>query len=146
MKPKFKVELTHPDAVMPAFKKQDDAGMDLCSVEEKVLEPKSFCMVNTGLKFEIPKGYEIQIRPRSGLAANYGISVLNTPGTIDAGYRGEIKVILFNFSDQPFKIEKQMRICQMVVSKLDKFSLIQVSNINDNSDRKSGGFGSTGLK
>ena len=146
MKPIFKVELMNPDAVMPTFKKEDDAGMDLCSIEEKILEPKSFCTVGTGLKFEIPKGYEIQIRPRSGLAAKHGISVLNTPVTIDTGYRGEVKVILFNFSNEPFKIEKQMRICQMVVSKLDDFSLIQVSKIDEDSDRKGDGFGSTGLK
>ena len=134
------------EAVIPTFKKKGDAGMDLCSVEEKVLLPMSFGVVGTGLKFEIPLGYEIQIRPRSGLAAKYGISVLNTPGTIDSGYRGEVKVILFNFSNQEFKIEKGMRICQMVVSKLDEFDLVVCDGIDENSERKSCGFGSTGLK
>ncbi|MBQ7307954.1 MAG: dUTP diphosphatase [Clostridia bacterium] len=146
MKPIFKVVLKNPDAVLPTFKKSGDAGMDLCSVEEKIIEPKSFCMVNTGLQFEIPNGYEIQIRPRSGLAAKHGVSVLNTPGTIDSGYRGEVQAILFNFSDVPFKVEKGMRICQMVVSKLDEFELKQVSKIDEDSDRSTGGFGSTGLK
>lgn len=146
MKPVFKVCLINSDAVMPSFKRDGDAGMDLCSVEEKIIEPMTFTTIGTGLKFEIPNGYEIQIRPRSGLASKYGISVLNTPGTIDSGYRGEVKVILFNFSNNPFKIEKGMRICQMVVSKLDQFNLKEVDFIDENSDRKDGGLGSTGLK
>ena len=134
------------DAKIPSFKREGDAGMDLCSIEDFTLNPMSFGVVGTGLKFEIPDGYEIQIRPRSGLAAKYGISVLNTPGTIDSGYRGEVKVILFNFSPNQFKIEKGMRICQMVVSKLDKFNLIETDTINEISERKDGRFGSTGLK
>ena len=145
-KPQFKVCLINKDAIMPSFKKYGDAGMDLCSVEEKIIEPKSFCTVGTGLKFEIPYGYEIQIRSRSGLASKYGIAVLNAPGTIDYGYRGEIMAILFNTSDKPFKVEKGMRICQMVVSKLDEFDLQQVDFIDENTERKSAGLGSTGLK
>lgn len=146
MEAKIKVCLSSSDAVMPSLKNDGDAGMDLCSIEDKVVKSMSFCTVNTGLKFEIPKGYEIQIRPRSGLASKYGISVLNTPGTIDSGYRGEVRVILFNFSENDFVVEKGMRICQMVVSKLDAFELEKVDFVNENSERNSGGFGSTGLK
>ena len=145
-KPILKVCRSNPNAVIPAFKKQGDAGMDVCSVEEKIIEPMKFCTVNTGLRFEIPDGYEIQVRPRSGLARKYGISVLNTPGTIDSGYRGDVQVILFNFSDTPFKVEVGMRICQLVVNKLDPVTLVEVQQISTDSDRKDGGLGSTGLK
>lgn len=146
MNPTIKVYRSDKNATIPAFKKSGDAGMDATSVEEKIINPMSFSVVNTGLRFEIPVGYEIQVRPRSGLAANYGISVLNTPGTIDSGYRGDVKAILFNFSDKPFKVEIGMRICQLVVSKLDEFNLEEVTTFSTDSDRSEGGFGSTGLK
>ena len=146
MKPKIKVMKSDVNAKMPERKNPTDAGMDLCSIEDKIIQPKSFCTVNTGLRFEIPAGYEIQIRPRSGLAAKSGVSVLNTPGTIDSGYAGDVKVILFNFSDEPFHVEVGMRICQMVVSKLDKFKLVETTVIDTNTNRGDGGFGSTGLK
>ena len=141
----IKVEKINPDAVIPSFKKQGDAGMDLVSVESGDIPPMSVKVFGTGLKFEIPEGYEIQVRPRSGLASRHGISVLNTPGTVDSGYRGEVKVILFNFSNETFVVEKGMRIAQMVVNELPDVNLFEVKNIDTNSDRSDGGFGSTGL-
>ena len=100
-------------------------------------------MVPTNISVEIPKGYEIQVRPRSGLAAKHGIGVLNSPGTIDADYRGEIKVILFNFSENDFLIEPGERIAQLVISKIYKAELVEVEKLNS-TERGSGGFGHTG--
>ena len=105
-------------------------------------------MVSTGLFFELPDGYEMQVRPRSGLAAKHGITVLNSPGTVDTGYRGEIKVILVNLSNDTFTFEKGERVAQAVISSRvssDFGELTEVTNISD-SDRGTGGFGSTGVK
>ena len=93
---KIKIKKINEEASIPFYVHKGDAGMDIFSVEEKIIKPKERTLISTGLKFEIPFGYEMQIRPKSGLAINYGITVLNTPGTIDSGYRGELKVILFN--------------------------------------------------
>lgn len=146
LKRKILVKKIHKDAIIPKLQNKGDAGLDLSSVENVTIKAKEFCVVSTGLCFEIPKNYEIQIRPRSGLSAKFGVSVLNAPGTIDSGYRGEVKVILFNFSNNDFVVEKGMRIAQMVVNKLSKFSLKETFEVNTNTQRNDNGFGSTGLK
>ena len=110
-----------------------------------IIEPGKTVIIPTGLALSIPKGYEAQIRPRSGLAAKNKISVLNTPGTIDADYRGEIKVILINLGSEPFKIEKGLRIAQMVICPIVKAQLEEVDDLNE-TERGDGGFGSTGIK
>ena len=109
------------------------------------LDPKQRTLIGTGLYFEIPQGFEVQIRPRSGLALKHGVTVLNSPGTIDADYRGEIKVILINHGEEPFLIEHEMRIAQMVVSKYQQVQFKLVKELTS-SERGSGGFGSTGTK
>jgi len=121
--------------------------MDLAAnINTKIyIDPGKSAVIPTGLALSIPKGYEVQIRPRSGLAAKNQISVLNTPGTIDADYRGELKVILINLSDKNFIVEKGLRIAQMVVCPIVKAKLKEVESLED-TKRGSGGFGSTGVK
>lgn len=129
----------------PAYATEKSAGMDLkANIEEPiVLGPLERAMVPTGLFIALPDGTEAQVRPRSGLAAKYGISVLNAPGTIDADYRGEVKVILVNLSNEPFVINPGERIAQMVVAKYEKVEWEEVE-ILDETERGAGGFGSTG--
>ncbi len=135
----------HKDAVIPQFAHKEDAGMDICSIEECVLKAGDFRVVKTGLKADIPKGYEIQIRGRSGMAAKYGIGPVNGIGTIDCGYKGEMGVILANHSKKDFKIEKGMRIAQLVVAKLAKVKPIEIKSLDHvKSERGEGGFGSSG--
>ncbi len=123
------------------------AGMDLrANLEQPVLlKPLERKLVPTGLFMELPEGYEAQIRPRSGLALKKGISVLNTPGTIDADYRGEIGIILVNLSNTDFMVENGERICQMVINKVETIAWTQVESLED-SERGAGGFGHTGTK
>ncbi len=130
---------------LPAYATLGSSGMDIRAFisETLVLQPSERVLVPTGLFVEIPLGYEIQIRPRSGLAIKQGITCLNTPGTIDADYRGEIKVILINLSKEPQTILPADRIAQMVVQKVEQVQWISVSELNE-SERGSGGFGSTG--
>ena len=130
---------------LPAYATLGSSGMDIRAsiVEPMVLQPAERVLVPTGLFVEIPLGYEIQIRPRSGLAIKQGITCLNTPGTIDADYRGEIKVILINLSAEPQTILPGDRIAQMVVQKVEVVQWVAVEELSD-SDRGSGGFGSTG--
>lgn len=132
---------------LPEYATLGSSGMDIRAniTEPLVLQPLSRDLVPTGLFVEIPLGYEIQIRPRSGLAIKQGITCLNTPGTIDADYRGEIKVILINLSNEPQTIHPADRIAQMVVQKVEQIQWVAVSELSD-SDRGSGGFGSTGSK
>ena len=104
---KLKVKKTHPDAILPRYSHPYDAGMDLFSCEDYILKSNEWKLTGTGLKVEIPKGYEMQIRPRSGLALKHGISVLNTPGTIDSGYRGEVGVILINHGNEGYNVKKE---------------------------------------
>ena len=144
-KAKIKFVKMHEDAHIPKYAHKSDAGMDLYSTETTELAPGEFKVVKTGLQMSLPFGYEAQVRPRSGLAAKFGITVLNTPGTIDADYRGEVGVILINHSKSIFKIEKGDRIAQMVISKLTKFEVKEVK-ILDKTKRGEGGFGSTGVK
>jgi dUTP pyrophosphatase len=132
---------------LPKYETEGSSGMDLTANVDKVIEiqPGKSEIIPTGLALSIPKNYEIQIRPRSGLAAKNQISVLNTPGTIDEDYRGEIKVILINLGEKKFKIEKGLRIAQMVLCPVIKAELEEADEL-DETKRGSGGFGSTGIK
>ncbi len=132
---------------LPAYATPLSAGMDLrANLEQSVtLSPMERRLIPTGLFIELPQGYEAQIRPRSGLALKKGITVLNTPGTIDADYRGEIGVILINLSNEPFVIESGERICQMVIAKHENAEFIEVDELSS-TERGAGGFGHTGKK
>ena len=135
------------DVALPKYETEGSSGLDLAANIDrqiKILPGKSE-IISTGLAVAIPKNFEIQIRPRSGLAAKSQISVLNTPGTIDADYRGELKVILINLSDKIFVVEKGLRIAQMVLCPVVKATLKEVTEL-ENTERGSGGFGSTGIK
>ncbi len=131
---------------LPEYQTVYSAGMDLRADLDKpvILRPLERELVPTGLFIELPEGMEAQIRPRSGLAIKHGITVLNTPGTIDSDYRGEIRVILVNLSDTEYTVNNGDRICQMVIQKYQKVKLYEVSELND-SGRGAGGFGHTGL-
>ena len=132
---------------LPKYETIGSSGMDLsANIHDNLkIEPGKTVIIPTGLALSIPKGYEAQIRPRSGLAAKNKISVLNTPGTIDADYRGEIKVILINLGKKTFLVEKGARIAQMVLSPIGKAKIKEVENL-EKTDRGSDGFGSTGTK
>ena len=132
---------------LPKYETVGSSGMDLsANIDAKInIEPGKTAIIPTGLVLSIPKGFEVQIRPRSGLAAKQKISVLNTPGTIDSDYRGEIKVILINLSQESFKVEKGLRIAQMVVCPVVQAQLEEVNDLNETA-RGEGGFGSTGTK
>lgn len=132
-------------AKLPEYAHEGDAGMDLFSIEEIVIHPSETALIHTGIKIELPRNTEAQIRPRSGLALKHSITVLNTPGTIDEGYRGEIGVILINHGKIPFKVEKNMKIAQMVVKPITRVSILEVGELSE-SERAEGGFGSTGVK
>tara|TARA_R100000808_G_C2142467_1_gene150237 strand:+ start:1650 stop:2102 length:453 start_codon:yes stop_codon:yes gene_type:complete len=129
---------------LPKYAREGDAGMDICASEDKDISPMGWTVVPTGIYMELPKGYECQIRSRSGLAAKHGIQVLNSPGTIDSGYRGEIKVILKNnHIDQTYNVKKGDRIAQMVFARCVNTTLNQTLFLSD-SERGEGGLGSTG--
>ncbi len=130
---------------LPAYETASSAGMDLRAFVDAdvVLKPFERKLIPTGLYIELPDGYEAQIRPRSGLAIKSGITVLNSPGTIDADYRGEIKVILINLSQDDFTIKSGERICQMVIAKHEKAEFVEVNEISE-TERGAGGFGHTG--
>ncbi len=131
---------------LPAYETTGSAGMDLRAAidEPVVIGPLQRAMIPTGLRIALPEGYECQIRPRSGLAAKHGVTVLNSPGTIDADYRGEIKVILVNLSDVPFTVNPGERVCQMVVARYSRVEWVQVETL-DVTERGCGGFGHTGI-
>ena len=132
------------DAKLPSYAHEDDVGMDLYSVEELVIKPMERKLVGTGIKIELPKNIEAQVRPKSGLSAKFGLSVLNTPGTIDPGYRGEVKVIIINLGNEEYKIEKGSKIAQMVFNEIKKPKIKIVDELTK-TKRGEGGFGSTGL-
>lgn len=133
------------DATLPAYATADSAGMDLCSTETVELQPLERRLVPTGVKMVIPKGYEGQVRPRSGLALRKGIALVNSPGTIDADYRGEIGVIAINLSNTMVRLERGERIAQLVICPVMRVTLTQVEDLDDHAtDRGAGGFGSTG--
>jgi len=139
-----KVLRTDPEAQLPAYAHPGDAGMDVRSIEDVTLAPGARALVRTGLVLELPPDAEAQVRPRSGLALKHGVTVLNTPGTIDAGYRGEVGVILVNLGAEPFVVEKGMKIAQLVVAPVAQAEVVEVSAV-DATDRGAGGFGSTGV-
>jgi len=132
---------------LPAYATDQSAGMDLSAALEEAFElaPGERALIPTGLAIALPAGYEAQVRPRSGLAVKHGVTVLNTPGTVDADYRGEIKVILVNHGQEPFTIERGMRIAQMVIAKHESVAWTKVETL-DETDRGEGGFGSTGTE
>ena len=133
---------------LPKYETEGAAGLDLFAATKEdtkiIIPPRKAEMIPTGIAISVPPGYEAQIRPRSGLAAKNGITVLNSPGTIDSDYRGEILVMLINHSNKDFEILRGMRIAQMVISKIEQFNLISVDEL-DTTDRGKDGFGSTGI-
>ncbi|MCL2290997.1 MAG: dUTP diphosphatase [Bacteroidetes bacterium] len=131
---------------LPFYSTEHSAGMDLRAFlpEPVVLQPMARALIPTGLFIEVPEGYEAQVRPRSGLAIKNGITVLNSPGTIDADYRGEVKVVLINFSNEPFTIQNGDRIAQMVIAKYEEIVWYQVEQLSE-TERGAGGFGSSGI-
>ena len=134
----------HPDAVLPNYAHPGDAGMDVCACEAATLQPGERRLIRTGLVMELPCGTEAQMRPRSGLALKHGITLLNTPGTIDEGYRGELGVILINLGQEPFEVLPGMRIAQMVVAPVLRVEVAEACEVSETA-RGSGGFGSTGV-
>lgn len=143
-KEKILVEKLVPEAKMPKFAHESDAGADICSTIDYELKSGEIKAIPTGIQIELQRGYFVDVRPRSGLALK-GITLVNAPGTIDADYRDEIKVILMNLAKNKFKIEKGMRIAQLLLRKVEKAEYIEVEKISKVNDRN-GGFGSTGLK
>lgn len=140
----IKIKKLTDDAKIPTYAHDGDAGADIYSNETVTIQPLDRKSIGTGLSVEIPVGFEIQVRPKSGLALNHGITVLNTPGTIDAGYRGEIKGILINLGSEPYTVEKGQKIAQLVLKPVLKADFIETDDLSD-SVRGEGGFGSTGL-
>lgn len=144
----MKVKIVNRSAwPLPSYATLQSAGMDIkANIQEPVeIAPLQRVMIPTGLSVALPEGTEAQIRPRSGLAAKHGITVLNSPGTVDADYRGEIKVILVNLSDEPFTVQPGERIAQMVVSRYEQVSWDETDSL-EGTDRGDGGFGSTGVR
>lgn len=143
------MRLGHAEGLeLPSYETEGSAGMDIRAavpeIKSMIISPDQRALVPTGLVFEIPKGFEVQIRPRSGLAFKNGITCLNSPGTIDSDYRGEIKVLLINLGAEEFEITRGMRIAQMIVAPVTQANLNEVSKLGD-TERGAGGFGSTGV-
>ena len=144
---KILIKRLSKEVPLPKYETNGSSGMDLAAnINTNIdIDPGKTAIIPTGLALSIPKGFEVQIRPRSGLAAKQKITVLNTPGTIDADYRGEIKVILINLGQETFKVEKGLRIAQMVLCPVMQAQLKEVDDLNE-TERGKGGFGSTGTK
>lgn len=140
-----KIKKLHPEAIIPHYVHEGDAGMDVYSVEDSKLEAGDIKLVKTGLSFEISKGFEIQVRPKSGLALKQGITLTNSPGTLDSGYRGELGVIMQNCGKSAYEIKKGEKIAQIVLAKHEFAEIQEVTDLTDSS-RGTGGFGSTGLQ
>lgn len=132
-------------ATLPQYAHEGDAGMDVFANEDATIGPGEIKLVRTGVAIELPPDTEAQVRPRSGLAIKHGITVLNTPGTIDAGYRGEVGVILVNHGKATYQVERGMRIAQMVIKPVLRVQVVEVEQLSD-TKRGAGGFGSTGMK
>ncbi|MFT3700551.1 MAG: dUTP diphosphatase [Kofleriaceae bacterium] len=145
MPPKVQIKKLRPDAVMPRYMTAAAAGLDLCAaIDEPVtLEPHSRAAISTGLAMAIPAGYEGQVRPRSGLAREHGVTLVNSPGTVDSDYRGPVTILLINHGAQPVTIRSGDRIAQIVIAPVVQAELQEVSDL-DETARGSGGFGSTG--
>ena len=140
---KLRVRRLSPDAIIPAYAHPGDAGLDLHAGENVALDPGVACLVSTGVAIELPEATEAQVRPRSGLALKHSVTVLNTPGTIDEGYRGEVGVVLINHGATTFHVTRGMRIAQLVVQKRWTVEVVEVDGLTDTT-RGTGGFGSTG--
>lgn len=132
------------DARLPKYANEGDAGADLFAIEEVVIKARSRALIKTGIALELPKNTEAQIRSRSGLALKSGIFVLNSPGTVDEGYKGEVGIILYNSTDEDFIVTKHMKVAQMVIKPVYQFDFIEVEELSE-SARSDNGFGSTGL-
>ncbi|GAA7575469.1 dUTP diphosphatase [Helicobacter pylori] len=141
---KIKIQKIHPNALIPKYQTEGSSGFDLHAVEEVMIKSHSVGLVKIGICLSLEAGYELQVRTRSGLALNHQVVVLNSPGTVDNDYRGEIKVILANLSDKDFKVQVGDRIAQGVVQKTYKAEFIECERLDETS-RGSGGFGSTGV-
>ncbi len=141
---RIKVKRISVSAILPEYAHPGDAGMDLFSAVDKTLEPGGSALIGTGIKIELPENTEAQVRPRSGLALKNGITVLNTPGTIDEGYRGEVGVILINHSKVEFTVKTGMKIAQMVIAPVVRAQIEEVEELSG-TRRGDGGFGSTGV-
>ena len=141
----LQIEKLTSAAVVPTYAHEDDAGMDLRASEEATIPARSRALVGTGIAIALPEGHVGLVHPRSGLAAKHGVTVLNAPGTIDAGYRGEVKVILLNTSDEAFNVAIGDRIAQLVVQKVEHPAVEVVALLDGNTARGAGGFGSTGV-
>jgi len=138
------IRLPHGERLpLPAYATAHAAGMDVVAAEDLVLAPGARHAVATGIAIAIPEGYEVQVRPRSGLALKHGVTCLNTPGTIDADYRGEVKVILANLGSEPFAVKRGERIAQLVPAPVQRAAFVEVAEL-DETARGTGGFGSTG--
>ncbi len=143
---KIRVQAKNKEFI-PTYATDGAAGCDVrADIESSIiLQPNAFVKIPTGLKFEIPHGFEIQVRPRSGLASKFGISIVNSPGTIDSDFRGEVQVILINHSDAPFIVEPGMRIAQLIVAPVLQAEFVLVEDLSETA-RGAGGFGHTGIK
>jgi dUTP pyrophosphatase len=141
---RIRIQKIHPDAVLPRYAHgpEEDAGMDLIAVEDVTLEPQAPRLVPTGLTIELPPGYEAQVRPRSGLALKHAIGMPNAPGTIDPGYRGELKVLMINHGREPYTVHRGDRIAQMIVARYEAVEWVEEALAG--SRRGEGGFGSSG--
>jgi dUTP diphosphatase len=139
----LRVRKLKPEAILPSYARDGDAGLDLFAATQVVISPGKSALVPTGIAIELPSGTEAQVRPRSGLALKHALTVLNTPGTVDEGYRGEVGVILINHGASAFTVEPGMKIAQMVVSPRIQVAVVEVEELSD-TQRGAGGFGSTG--
>lgn len=140
----LKIKKLSEEAIIPVRQHDGDAGMDICSIEDTIISPNTTKLVKTGLSMEIPYGYEIQVRSRSGLAAKKSVFVLNSPGTVDCQYRGEICVVMHNLGKEDFEIHKGDRIAQIIMNKVEMCSCEEVKELSE-TIRGEGGFGSTGV-
>lgn len=139
----LKIHKIHPEAKTPCYAHKGDAGLDLYSIDDTIIAPSEIKLIHTGITMELPEGTEAQVRPRSGLALKHGITLLNTPGTIDEGYRGEVGVIVINHGKEPFHIEVGTKIAQMVIKPIITCEVLEVESLSDTT-RGEGGFGSSG--
>ncbi len=137
---KINIMRIHPDATIPSYLYEGDSGSDISSISDYILKPLKPTLISTGLCFDIPKGYEIQIRPKSGLALEHGITVLNSPGTIDSGYRGELFVLLINFGQKDYQVKKGQKIAQLVCASVIRVDYIEANHLSE-SERQEAGFG-----
>ena len=142
---KVKVLRLSGDAKLPKLEHPGDSGLDLYSCEDATLRPMERKLIGTGISISFERGFEAQVRPKSGLALEHGVTMLNTPGTIDSGYRGEVRVIVINLGEKEYRIEKGRKICQLVFSRVEQPEIEEVEALDETS-RGKGGFGSTGLR